>query len=230
MVTEQAGHRGDAGARAGQHRVAVPRVADRILHDVAEAEPAVALQQQHPGPEGGRHAGREQPVTGDQVEAERAERRQGGALRRGPLAVEHEHLRLRGVVADHGDLPAGPVQVGLDHLEHQPGGDGGVERIAARLQHGQPRGRGEPVRGRHHAEGARQLRPGGERRSLGHHAHSLEVTPARGRSGGRSGRPAGDRAGHCRRYRGRPGRSRAQPAGTRCSRNGQGRGPFLTGR
>jgi hypothetical protein len=59
-----------------------------------------------------------------------------------------------GVVADHRHLAARPVQVGLDHLEHEAGGDGGVERVAAVLQHGHPGPGGQPVRRGHHAEGA----------------------------------------------------------------------------
>ena len=34
-------------------------------------------------------------------------------------------------MADDRHLAAGPVQVRLDHLEHEPGGDGRVERVAA---------------------------------------------------------------------------------------------------
>jgi hypothetical protein len=71
-----------------------------------------------------------------------------------------------GVVQDDRNLAAGTVQVGLDHLQHEPRRDGGVEGIAALFQHRhasrgrQPVGRGDD------AEGACDLRSGGERQGL----------------------------------------------------------------
>ena len=61
--------------------------------------------------------------------------------------------------------PPGPVQVRLDDVQHEPTGDGRVERVAAALEHGLCGGRGEPVRGRGHAE--RPLERGSRRESRG---------------------------------------------------------------
>jgi hypothetical protein len=84
-------------------------------------------------------------------------------------------LRLLGVNAfslqklgDDRDFAARAVQVRLDHLEHEPRGDGRVERVAAVLQHRHPGRRGEPVRRGHHAERAREFRPGRESGNVGH--------------------------------------------------------------
>ena len=199
MVAEGAGHRRDAGADAGHHRVAVPRVADRVLHHLAQPQPAVGGEQQHPGPERGGDAGGEQPAAGHQVQPERRERLHGGGLRRWPLAVQHEDLAPAGVVADDRHLAAGPVQVRLDDLQHQARRDRRVERVPALLQHGHARRGGEPVGGGHHAERARQLRPGGEGGPLWHHAHSSGGRPGAGQSHATSAAAiagSGHRLGH----------------------------------
>ena len=57
-------------------------------------------------------------------------------------------------------LAAGAVEVRFDHLEHETGGDGGVEGVAAALQHAHAGGRGEPVGAGDHAEVAGRARAG----------------------------------------------------------------------
>jgi hypothetical protein len=68
--------------------------------------------------------------------------RRCGALpahrRAAPLALAPQHQR---------HLAAGPVQVRLDHLQHEAAGHGGIEGIAAALQHAHGGLRGEPVGG-----------------------------------------------------------------------------------
>ena len=44
----------------------------------------------------------------------------------------------RGRPENGGQVAAGAVQVRLDHLEHEAGGDGGVECVAAPLEHDIP--------------------------------------------------------------------------------------------
>ena len=60
------------------------------------------------------------------------------------LPAEHEGLAAAGVMGDDRDLPAEAVQVRLDHLKHEPGRDGRVERVTAVLEDRQPGRRGEP--------------------------------------------------------------------------------------
>ena len=128
-------------------------------------------EQQHPGAERGRHAGGQEPVPGDQVQAEFPERLDGGGTGRGALSVQHKYLAVAGVEADHRHLARWPAHVRLDHLQHQAGRHRGVEGVAALLQH-RHAGRGrQPVGRSHHAERARELRPGGERGALRHHLH-----------------------------------------------------------
>ena len=167
---------GDARADPGRHRVAVPGVPDRVLHDVAQPHPAVPLEQQHPAAEGCGDTGGQQSVARDQVQIQGAERGQRGRTRRRSLAVQHEHAGASGplvrVVADDRRLAAYPVHVRLDHLQHQPRRHGRVERGAPRLQHRHPGCGGQPVGGGDHAEGTRELGPGGERGTLRQHQHS----------------------------------------------------------
>ena len=168
VLTEGVGDPGDRRARGAQYRVAVPGVADRVLHHVPGPEPAVPRQQQHPGPERRGHAGGQQARAGHQVQAQVAEDVQRGRGRRRALPAQHERLAAGGVVADHRHLAARAVQVRLHHLQHEAGGHRRVECVAPLLQHRHAGRRGQPVRGGHHAECASQLRPGGERRSAGH--------------------------------------------------------------
>ncbi len=167
-ITEQLGHAGDPPADRRHQRVSAGRVADRVAHHVPQPERAELPQHQHPGPERAGHAGGEQPAAGHQVEPEAGEGLRRGGGGGGPLAAEHEGLAAAGVMGDDRDFTARAVQVRLDDLEHEPGGDGRVERVAAVLQHRHPGCRGEPVRRGHHAEGAREFRPG---REFGNFAH-----------------------------------------------------------
>ena len=179
VVPEQLGHAGDPPADRGLQRVAASRVADRVAHHVPQPERAELPQHQHPRPERAGHAGGQQPAAGHQVEPEGGERLQRGGGRRGPLPAEHEGLAAPGVVGDDRDLAAGTVQVRLHHLQHEAGGDGRVERVAAVLEDRHPGRRGEPVRRGHHAEGAREFRPGREFGKLGHEPDPL-ITPLEG--------------------------------------------------
>jgi hypothetical protein len=53
----------------------------------------------------------------------------------------------------------------LDDLEHEAGGDRGVERVAACFEESHARCGREPVRGRDHSERAVELGAGGEHRA-----------------------------------------------------------------
>ena len=78
-----------------------------------------------------------------------------------------------------GRSPPGPFRCGSTTCSVRPGGDGGVEGVAALLEHGHAGRRGEPVRRGDHAEGAAQL---GARRE---HARTIvdRVRPLGGRAG-----------------------------------------------
>ena len=60
-------------------------------------------------------------------------------------------------------LAAGPVQVRLDDLQHEAGGDGGVEGVAAALQHRHPDCEASQCVEETMPKGAGELRAGGER-------------------------------------------------------------------
>ena len=81
---------------------------------------AELAQQRQPGVEGAGHAGGEQPGAGDEVEPELAEAldRRGGGRR--ALAADDEHVVPRSESRQDRQVAAGPVQVRLDDLEHEP--------------------------------------------------------------------------------------------------------------
>ena len=170
VLAEELGHAGDRPADRGDQGVAGLRVPDRVAEHVAQPQRAVLAQQQQPAAERAGHARGQQPAAGHQVEPEAGVRVDGGGGRRGALPADHERLAAPGVVPDDRHLAARPVQVRLDHLEHEPGGDGRVERVAAALEDGHPGRRGQPVGGRDHPERPRELRPGREFRNLCHGA------------------------------------------------------------
>ena len=138
------------------------RVADRELEHVREPPGPELLQQQQPAAEGTGDAGREHTGPGDELVAELVvalDRRRAG---RDALAAERNRLAAVDREEERRHLAAGPVQMRLDDLQRQAGGDRRVEGVAAALEHGHP-GRGcEPVGRRDHAERAAQLRPGRE--------------------------------------------------------------------
>ena len=79
------------------------------------------------------------------------------------LAADHLGAAALHIVHDDRHIAARAVEVRLDHLQREGGGDGGIEGIAAFLERRHPdRGR-NPVGRRHHAESALDLGPGGER-------------------------------------------------------------------
>ena len=111
---------------------------------------------------------------------------------RDALAAERERLAALRRPEDGRNLAARPVQMRLDDLEHEAGRDGSVERVASALEDGHPGLRREPVRRRHHSEGAAQLWTRRERQgrttkyalngSCSRRCTSTEVNPASPRS------------------------------------------------
>ena len=152
----------DAFGDARQDGMAVARVADRRLEHVAKRGRPELEQHAEPGVERTGHAGGEQPGAGDEVEPELSEAlgRRGGGRR--SLAADDEHVVARGGVENDRQVAAGPVQVRLDDLQHEPRRRGRVERVAAGLEQPHPGRRSEPVRRGDHPEGPVQLRPCGE--------------------------------------------------------------------
>ena len=172
VLAEQVRHAGDRPADRRHERVTGLGVADRVAEDVAQPEGAVLAQQEQPAAERAGHGSGEQAAAGYQVKSEVRVRVGGRGGRGGALPADHERLAAPGVVADHRHLAARAVEVRLDDLEGEPGGDRGVERVAAPLKHGHADRRGQPVGGRHHPEGPGQLRPRRELRDVRHVRHS----------------------------------------------------------
>ena len=131
----------DRRADPGDERKAVLGVADRELEHVREPPRPELLQQQQPAAEGAGDAGREHAGPGNELVAELVvalDRRRAG---RDALAAERDRLAAVDREEERRHLAARPVQVRLDDLQRQPGGDGRVEGVAAALEHRHP-GRG----------------------------------------------------------------------------------------
>lgn len=142
-------------------RVAVLGVPDGVLQDVGQGLRAVVPKEEHPGVEGAGNGRREGSRTGYEIQTESPvvldRRARGGDT----LAAQHPHLAARRGQQD-GHLTGGSVEVRFHDVQDERPGDGRVVRVAAVLQDGHRRLRGQPVRGGHHAEGALERGSGGE--------------------------------------------------------------------
>ncbi len=156
------------GFERGKHRKPRLRVGDRRLEHLPQRHRPEALQHQHEGAEGARDTGAEQPGAGHEIETELGEPLRRGGTRRRPLAVDDVHRVLAGTVEEHGCLATEAVLMRLDDLEHETCGGGGVEGVASPLEHRHAGLCGQPMRSRHHAEWAAELRPGGEPSGAAH--------------------------------------------------------------
>src|ERR1700682_606289 len=96
--------------------------------------------------------------------------RDGGAGRRHALPADHFRLAALDVMDDDRHVAARAVEMRLDDLQRESGGDAGVEGIAASFQNPHADGGGDPMGRGHHAECAFDLRPRGEgaRIDIGH--------------------------------------------------------------
>ena len=79
------------------------------------------------------------------------------------LAADHLGAAAFDVMHDDGHIAAGPVQMRLDDLQREGGGDTGVKRVAAFLQDSHADGGGDPMGRGDDPERAFDFRPGGER-------------------------------------------------------------------
>ena len=141
-------------------------VPDGVAEHVAGPQGSVVPQQQHPGVEGPRDHRRQQTAARHQIEPEVAIMGDGGASRGRALAANDLDRPGTGIVQYDRNFAAGTVQVGLDHLQHEPGRDGGVEGIAAPFQNRHAGRRRQPMGRGDDAEGSSDLRTGGEGQSL----------------------------------------------------------------
>ena len=126
------GDRATVAADPGQERVTGLGVLDGDTEDGVQRLGAVVAQQRQPGADGARDGGGQQACArerGRDPGAGRLDRRAGGG---GPL-TGHRTVAASAVPAtgeEDRDLATRAVEVRLDDLEHEAGGDGGVERVA----------------------------------------------------------------------------------------------------
>src|SRR5690606_12953637 len=104
----------------------------------------------------------QQPDARHLLDAQAAEGFDGGFCRCRPLAGNYPDVLVLLAPQNDGNFAAGPVQVGLDHLQDKARRGSGVEGVAAPFQDAHGRLRGQPVSGGGNAEGADDFRTRGE--------------------------------------------------------------------
>ena len=151
-------------ARDARHeRDAVAGVADGVGEHVGQLPGAPVAQQQAPGAERAGHHGGQQAGAGDQVEAELARSaRASPAGGRRPGRRRRAACRLAALCRMIGASPPGPFRCGSATCRVKAAAHGGVERVAAALQHRHADLAREPVRAGDDAERAGDLGAGGE--------------------------------------------------------------------
>ncbi len=178
----------DAADRAGdlrQHGVPMLGVVDGEPEDLVQADRAVVAEQCQPGHRRTRNRSGEGTRPRYLVQPEFGECSDGRACGGGALAAQHRR-RPAGQREQQAHVSARPVQVRLDDLQGEAGGDGRIDGVPAGLQHRHSRRRREVVSGGDHSEGPLQFRAGGERR----HRSFVCLGPSCGRAG-EAGRPGG---------------------------------------
>ena len=129
------------------HRISVARVADRVAEHLAQRQGAVVAQQGQPAVPGTRHGRGQQAGARHQVEPLVAVVLDGRARpARCPCPHSTRGRRIGRGREDRRHLAARAVQMRLDNLQDESCCHGGVEGVAALLQHGHAGCGGEPVR------------------------------------------------------------------------------------
>src|SRR5207302_9301198 len=137
---------GDPLADRANERKAVLREPNRELENVGQPPRSELAEQQQPGVERSGNNGGKQSRSRYLVEAELAEALDRRCGRRCSLSAENLHLVAVGAVEERREVTARPVQMRLDDLERETGRGGGIEGVAAPLEHRHPRRGREPVR------------------------------------------------------------------------------------
>ena len=163
MLKELRAHRRDGGGGTFQQGMAAACIGNGRRQDIAQAHRSVIAQQEHIGVERAGDAGRQQSRARHHVQAEVAECRERRRGRRRPLAADDLRPPLLHGVDHDRHVAAGSVEMRLHDLQGEGRRDGRIEGIAAALQDAHADGSRDPMRRRHDAECALDLRPRRER-------------------------------------------------------------------
>ena len=139
------------------HREALGRQAQRLLHDLGQAQRAVALERGDPGI--GR-ARRDAPQDAGRDLAAAMLLEVGDARRLGPAPepADGQHAVFLGEVDDDGRDPGQVHHVDVEHGETEAGRHARVDGIAPAREDARPRLRRQVVARGHHAVGAHDAR------------------------------------------------------------------------
>ena len=157
FATEQLGDRHDRVADAADDRVALLGITERWGHQLGERHRPVIAQQPHPCVEGAGHRRGEQPGAGNEVEAEALEAGDRRCGRRDALAADHVAAAVFRAVDEDRGFAERAVQMRLDDLQGEAGGDRRVKGIAALFEDAHRDRGGQPMGGRDDPEGAADL-------------------------------------------------------------------------
>ena len=161
-----------AAAERRVDRKAVFRQLDGGGQDVREAQAAEARHRARPRVHGGRHAGRQEPVARNQVDAVLPAPVDGERRRRAAHAADRVRLALRGRVDQGRRLAADTVGERLQQVQADAHRRRRVDGVAAALHDVRAGRRGQVVPGGDHVVAAHDLRAGGE---IAHRLASLEL-------------------------------------------------------
>jgi hypothetical protein len=156
---------GTARNRIGRARVqrhAASGVVDGRRERVGECDRAVVAQRRHPRAECPGHDSRQQTLGGDAIDAALVVLADGGPRRRATLTADNRGQCVFPSLHHDDCVAADSVHVRFDDVQHERRRHGGVEGIAAALEHGHADRRCDPMRAGHGAERAHDLWSRGE--------------------------------------------------------------------
>ena len=157
--------RNDRADDARHQRKAALRIEDRIGEHVARLERAVVAQQQHPAVERARHDGGQQARSGHlRAGPSRSSRSTVASAGNGPCPQMTSGACEPARCTIAGNSPPGPLRCGSTICSTKPAADRGIEGVSAALENRHAGLRRKPVRRRHRAERAADIRSCRERR------------------------------------------------------------------
>jgi hypothetical protein len=142
------------------------RILDRKPEHLLYAHRAVVAKKRQPASESSRHTGCKQARSRNLVKSQGTEHVNRGCLGGWALPAYHLQPAARNIPQHDRDLATQSVQMRLNHLQNESGGDGGIECVASLFQDRHSALSRKPVGRAHHAKGSLQLGARCERHSL----------------------------------------------------------------
>ena len=142
---------GPVGGDDLRDREPVFRVLDGRLQDLGQRHRAVPVEQSRPAVDRSGDAHRIRAMDGDLIDAAAGEEVEIHRFRREAAAVQPDQPVFLGQIGQDEHIAAGPGHHGLDDRQRRRRRHGGVERVAAPLQHPEPGLCGQRLARGHHS-------------------------------------------------------------------------------